>query len=444
MESVREWAAELKKTHRRIAHRFARPEPRKRALSYLKGLTGVVERKNGWQLAEAAGEASPDGMQRLLNTAEWDAEAVRDDLREYVIEHLGDDEGGVLIVDETGFLKKGEKSVGVKRQYTGTAGKTENCQVGVFLCYASENGAAFIDRALYLPKEWAKDEGRRAQAGIPEEVEFVTKPAMAREMLKRAFDAGVCAGWVTGDTIYGSARRLRMFLEERGVPFVLGVKSDESLWTLEERGPGQLRAEKIAEGVKPEEWRRLSAGAGSKGERLYEWALLPLFRLQLSEEERHWGHWLLVRRNVEDPEELAYYVVFAPKESTTLEELVRIAGTRWRIESCFEQAKDGFGLAQYEVRKWDGWHRHVTLCLLAHAFVCVVRSERVRREASAADLLPLTVPEVRRLLYLLATTRTPREEEVLAWSSWRRRHQRRAKRCHYRRRGAALEENSQG
>jgi SRSO17 transposase len=187
MESVREWAAELKEMHRRIAHRFARAEPRERALSYLKGFTGTVERKNGWQLAEATGEASPDGMQRLLNTAEWDAEAVRDDLREYVVEHLGDDEGGILIVDETGFLKKGEKSVGVKRQYTGTAGKTENCQIGVFLCYASEEGAAFIDRALYLPKEWAKDEGRRAQAGIPEEVEFVTKPAMARQMLKRGF-----------------------------------------------------------------------------------------------------------------------------------------------------------------------------------------------------------------------------------------------------------------
>jgi len=381
MESVREWAAELEQMHRRIARRFVRPEPRKRALSYLKGLTGTVERKNGWQLAEAAGEATPDGIQRLLNTAEWDAEVVRDDLREYVVEHLGDDEGGVLIVDETGFLKKGTKSVGVKRQYTGTAGKTENCQVGVFLCYASENGAAFIDRALYLPKEWVKDKERRAEAGIPEEVEFVTKPAMAREMLKRAFDAGVCPGWVSGDTIYGSDRRLRMFLEERGVPFVLGVKSDESLWTLEERGPGQLRADRIAEGVKPEDWRRLSAGAGSKGERLYEWALLELFRLQLSEEERYGGHWLLVRRNVEDPKELAYYVVFAPIREHQLEELVRVAGTRWRIESCFEEAKDGFGLAEYEVRKWDGWHRHVTLSLLAHAFVSVMRSKEAQKGA---------------------------------------------------------------
>jgi len=444
MESVREWAAELEQIHRRIARRFVRPEPRERALSYLKGLTGTVERKNGWQLAEAAGEASPDGMQRLLNTAEWDANAVRDDLREYVVEHLGDDAGGVLIVDETGFLKKGEKSVGVKRQYTGTAGKTENCQVGVFVAYASNKGAAFIDRALYLPKEWAKDKGRREQAGIPEEEEFATKPAMARQMLKRAFDAGVRAGWVTGDTIYGSDRRLRMFLEERNQPFVLAVKSDESLWTLEERGPRQLRAEKVAKGVKLEDWRSLSAGAGSKGERLYEWALLPLFRLQLSEEERYWGHWLLVRRNVEDPEEVAYYIVFAPKETTTLEELVRVAGTRWRVESCFEQAKDGFGLAEYEVRKWEGWHRHVTICLLAHAFVCVVRYEEIRRGTSAGDLLSLTVPEVRRLLYrLLVVARMPREEKVLAWSSWRRR-QLRAKRCHYCRRGATLEENSQG
>jgi SRSO17 transposase len=444
MESVQEWAAELEQIHRRIARRFVRPEPRERALSYLKGLTGTVERKNGWQLAEAAGEASPDGMQRLLNTAEWDANAVRDDLREYVVEHLGDDAGGVLIVDETGFLKKGEKSVGVKRQYTGTAGKTENCQVGVFVAYASNKGAAFIDRALYLPKEWAKDKGRREQAGIPEEEEFATKPAMARQMLKRAFDAGVRAGWVTGDTIYGSDRRLRMFLEERNQPFVLAVKSDESLWTLEERGPRQLRAEKIAKGVKLEDWRSLSAGAGSKGERLYEWALLPLFRLQLSEEERYWGHWLLVRRNVEDPEEVAYYIVFAPKETTTLEELVRVAGTRWRVESCFEQAKDGFGLAEYEVRKWEGWHRHVTICLLAHAFVCVVRYEEIRRGTSAGDLLSLTVPEVRRLLYrLLVVARMPREEKVLAWSSWRRR-QLRAKRCHYCRRGATLEENSQG
>jgi SRSO17 transposase len=354
VETVREWAAELEEMHGRIAHRFARSEPRKRALSYLKGLTGSVERKNGWRLAEATGERTPDGMQRLLNAANWDADTVRDDLREYVAEHLAGDEGGILIVDETGFLKKGEKSVGVKRQYSGTAGGTENCQVGVFLCYVSEKGAAFIDRALYLPKDWAKDAERRAEAGVPREVEFATKPNLARRMLERALDGGVGAGWVSGDTVYGSDRRLRIFLEERGQPFVLAVKSDESLWTLEERGPGQQRADRIIRGATPEQWRRLSTGEGSKGPRLFDWALLPLFRLQLTEEERFWGHWLLVRRSVQDPNDLAYYVVFAPKESTTLEELVRVAGTRWRIESCFEETKDSFGLDEYEVRKWDG------------------------------------------------------------------------------------------
>jgi SRSO17 transposase len=379
VETVREWAAELEEMHGRIAHRFARSEPRKRALSYLKGLTGSVERKNGWRLAEATGERTPDGMQRLLNAANWDADAVRDDLREYVAEHLVGDEGGILIIDETGFLKKGEKSVGVKRQYSGTAGGTENCQVGVFLCYVSEKGAAFIDRALYLPKDWAKDAERRAEAGVPREVEFATKPKLARRMLERALDGGVGAGWVSGDTVYGSDCRLRMFLEERGQPFVLTVKSDESLWTLEERGPGQQRADRIVRGAAPEQWRRLSAGEGSKGPRLFDWALLPLFRLQLTEEERFWSHWLLVRRSVQDPDDLAYYVVFAPKESTTLEELVRVAGTRWRIESCFEETKDSFGLDEYEVRKWDAWHRHITLSLLAYAFVSVLRSKEAQK-----------------------------------------------------------------
>jgi SRSO17 transposase len=376
VEMIQEWRKELEDLHGRIAHRFARPEPRRRALSYLKGLTGALERKNGWQLAEQAGEATPDGIQRLLNAADWDADLVRDDLRDYALEHFGDEEA-VLIVDETGFLKKGNKSVGVQRQYSGTAGRIENCQIGVFLCYASTKGAAFIDRALYLPKEWAKDAECRAEAGVPEEVGFATKPELARRMLERALDASAPAGWVTGDTIYGSDRRLRMFLEGRGQPFVLAVRSAEPLWTETELGPGQVRADRIAERATPEDWRHLSAGQGAKGPRLYDWALLPLYRLQLTEEEMFWGHWLLVRRGMEEPNELAYYVVFAPKETTTLEEVVRVAGTRWQIESCFESAKDQFGLAEYEVRKWDAWHRHATLALLAHAFVSVVRSKEV-------------------------------------------------------------------
>lgn len=391
--TVHAWAKELEGLHERIAHRFVRAEPRRRVLAYLKGLVGTSERKNSWQLAETAGEFTPDGMQRLLNQAHWDADLVRDDLREYVLEHFGDSDSAVLVIDETGFLKKGTKSVGVQRQYTGTAGKRENCQIGVFLCYASERGAAFIDRALYLPKSWAGDAQRREEAGVPKAVAFATKPELAKAMLERALEAEVPAAWVTGDAVYGGNRRLRMFLEGRGQPFVLAVKRDEPLWVLDERGPGQVAADRLAEeAVAPEEWARLSAGDGSKGLRLYDWALVPLFRLQLTEEERYWGHWLLVRRSLEDPEELAYYVVFAPKETTTLEEVVRVAGTRWRIESSFESAKGEFGLDEYEVRKWEAWHRHVTLSLLAHAFVGVVRSREAQKGALAGVAMETCCP----------------------------------------------------
>ena len=383
---VRAWAEGLEELHGRISRRFVRTEPRRRALAYLKGLLGSSERKNGWRLAEAMGDATPDGVQRLLNQARWSADLVRDDLREYVVEHLGDEESGVLVVDETGFLKKGEKSVGVQRQYSGTAGRVENCQIGVFLCYASEKGAAFLDRSLYLPKSWAADGERRREAGVPEGVEFRTKPELAEAMLERAFDTGVPASWVTADAVYGGARRLRMFLEDRGQPFVLAVKKDEPLWALDSLGPAQVSAREIAEGAAPEDFERLSAGDGSKGPRLHDWALLPLFRLQLTEEERHWGHGLLVRRSPLDSEDLAYYVVFAPREGTTLEELVRVAGVRWRIEECFEQAKGQFGLDEYEVRRWDAWHRHVTLSLLAHAFCAVVRSEGAEKGALLAAI----------------------------------------------------------
>jgi SRSO17 transposase len=368
VRTTRAWARELEQLHARIAHRFRRAEPRRRSLAYLKALAASVERKNGWQMAEAVGDSTPDGVQRLLNQAEWDAEEVRDDLREYVVEHFAD-ERAVLVVDETGFLKKGTKSAGVQPQYSGTAGKKENCQIGVFLCYASEKGAAFVDRALYLPKKsWANDAERRAEASIPKDVEFATKPELARGMLERAFEAEVPAAWVTADTIYGGDRRLRMFLEQSARPFVLAVKRSEPLWADTDRGPGQVRADVLVERARAGDWKRLSAGEGAKGPRLYNWALLPLFRLQITEEERRFEHLLLVRRSLEDPRKLAYYVVFAPK-GTPLEELVRVAGSRWRIESCLEQAKGGFGLDEYEVRHWEAWHRHVTLSLLAHAFV---------------------------------------------------------------------------
>jgi SRSO17 transposase len=369
LEEVAAWARGLGTMHARIAHRFGRPEPRRRALQYLKGLLSPVERKNSWQLAEQAGEPTPDGMQRLLATADWDAEQVRHDLRAYVVEHLGDPEA-VLVVDETGFLKKGTKSVGVQRQYSGTAGRIENCQIGVFLAYASAAGRTFLDRELYLPKEWAADRARRQEAGVPEVVEFRTKPQLARVMLERALDAGVPAAWVTGDEIYGGDRRLRLWLEERQVPHVLAVKSTEPLWT--RTTWRQVAAKTLAAAVPEEAWQRVSAGDGAKGPRVYDWARVPIRAVP----EAGWDYWLLVRRSVADPTDLAYYVCFCPAE-TPLERLVQVAGTRWAIEESFESAKGEVGLDHYEVRRWPGWYRHITLALLAHAYLTVTRAAAV-------------------------------------------------------------------
>jgi len=375
---VREWAGDLDALHARVAPRFGRAEPRRRARAYVAGLLSPVERKNGWQVAEQAGEATPYGMQRLLAGARWDADAVRDDLRAYVVEHLGDP-GGVLIVDETGFLKKGGKSAGVQRQYSGTAGRIENCQIGVFLAYAAPRGRTFLDRELYLPKEWANDPARRAEAGVPAATTFRTKPELARAMLARAFRAGIPAAWVSGDEVYGRDRRLRVWLEQQGRPFVLAVATNEPLWALTDRGPQQVAAADIAAALPAGRWERLSAGEGSKGPRLYDWARVRLARLPMP----GWEHWLLVRRSLADPAALAYYVVFAPA-GTTLETLVRVAGTRWAVEESLEVAKGEVGLADYEVRRWDGWYRHVTLALLAQAYLTVVRARAAGVEKGGA------------------------------------------------------------
>ncbi len=378
IEVVQGWGEALAALHSRIAPRFRRAEPRRRVSAYLQALLSPVDRKNGWHIAESAGERTPDGIQRLLNAAEWDADAVRDDLRAYTVEHLGD-QRAVLILDETGFLKKGTKSAGVQRQYSGTAGRIEHCQIGVFLCYASPVGAAFLDRALYLPKEWTADPARCQEAGVPEGVAFATKPALARAMLERALDAGVPAAWVTGDTVYGNDRRLRVWLEERRQPFVLAIKATEPLW---QDGPHYEPAEAIAAQLPTEHWQRLSAGAGAKGPRLYDWAWREVWRLQLTAEERAWGHWLLARRSIEDPADLAYYVVFAPRAGTDLQALVAAAGARWQIEGGFETAKGECGLDEYEVRTWAAWHRHITLALLAHAFLAVVRAQGAKKGAT--------------------------------------------------------------
>ena len=368
VDEVREWAAGLEALHARIAARFARPEPRRRVLAFLRGLLSPVERKNGWQLAEQAGESTPDGVQRLLSTAEWDADAVRDDLRAYVVEHLGDP-AAVLVVDETGFLKKGEKSVGVQRQYSGTAGRIENCQLGVFLAYAGPDGRAFLDRELYLPQGWTEDAARRAEAGVPAETAFRTKPQLAKAMLDRALSAGVPAAWATGDEIYGGDRRLRLWLEEHDVPHVLAVKRTEPLVATTARGFAQVPAADLVAALPATAWATLSAGDGAKGPRLYDWARVPI--RPLSDPDR--GYWLLVRRSLADPTDLAHYVCYGPADAP-LADLVRVAGTRWAIEEAIEAAKGEVGLDHYEVRRWDGWYRHVTLCLLAHAFLAVTRA----------------------------------------------------------------------
>ncbi len=362
---VAAWAAGLTALAQRIGRHFARSEPRRRVLAYLQGLLGDAKRKNGWQLAEGAGDATPYAMQHLLNGAAWDADAVRDDLRAYVVEHLADPTA-VLVIDETGFLKKGTRSVGVQRQSSGTAGRIENCQIGVFLAYAGPRGHAFIDRALYLPARWTRDPARCRAAGVPTDVSFATKPHLARTMLDRVLDAGVRAGWVTGDEVYGNDPALRAWLTARRQPWVLVVAKTHSV-VVDDR-PQRVAA--VAAGLPAEAWQRLSAGDGAKGPRWYDWAWVRLADPAVA----GWGSWLLLRRSVSDPTDLAYYRAAGPA-ATPLGELVRVAGTRWTIETGFEAAKQEAGLADYEVRRWVGWHRHITLALLAHAYLTVTRAQ---------------------------------------------------------------------
>jgi SRSO17 transposase len=365
-------AAELERVWWRLRPRFARAEMRLRCRRYLHGLLGEVKRKNGWQLAEAVGERTPHGMQEFLSRAVWDAEAVRDDLRAYVVEHLGDP-NAVLVVDETGFLKKGTQSVGVQRQYSGTAGRIENCQIGVFLAYASPRGHAFLDRALYLPKNWTEDAGRREAAGIPPEITFAPKGELAQAMLARALAAAVPAAWVTGDEVYGNDGALRRWLEAQDQPYVLAVACSHPVW----QDGVQVRADALVAQIPDEGWQRIDVGAGSKGPRLYDWACGRLPYLTAAGR----AQWLLIRRSLSDPAELAFYRAFGREESTVAE-LARVAGTRWTIEGCLEEAKGEVGLADYEVRRWDGWYRHVTLALLAHAVLAVTRATAAKGGAT--------------------------------------------------------------
>jgi SRSO17 transposase len=367
------WRAELEGLLARFGRLFVRAEPRGQAGRYLEGLLGPVERKNGWQLAEAIGDARPWRTQRVLSHVLWDEGAARDLCREHAVERLGA-EDAVLVVDETGFPKKGRHSAGVARQYCGTLGKVENCQVGVFLAYGSRRGHALIDRRLYLPEAWAGDAERRRAAKIPDEVPFLTKPAIAREMIARALDAGVPCEWVLGDEVYGADRRLRLMLEGRGKPYLLTIRSNDELEADLDGGVGRHQPRQLARSLPARAWRRLCAGAGTKGARLYDWARLRLVRPRRVGGEAPAGeHWLLVRRSIADPEDLAYFVAFAPP-GLRLVDLARVAGRRWLVEECFEAAKQEVGLADYEVRSWRGWHRHVTLAMLALALLAGLRA----------------------------------------------------------------------
>jgi SRSO17 transposase len=357
-------ASELEALYGRVAGRFGRAEPRRRVREYVSGLVAGLPRSNGWTLAEAAGEVSPDGMQRLLRRADWDIAGVRDDVRAHVVERLGDPDG-VLIVDDTGFLKKGTRSAGVQRQYSGTAGRVENCQIGVFLAYRSSRGHALIDRELYLPKSWTEDRDRCRAAGIGDEVGFATKPQQAQAMIERALEAGVPCRWVTADEAYGQVKYLRVWLEQQDLFHVLATRRDDDVITT---GAVTQRADEVIAALPARSWRRLSVGAGSHGPREYEWARVPI-RICWAPGR---GHWLLARRSIATGE-IAYYICFGPRRAT-LSNLAWIAGSRWAIEECFQQAKGEAGLDQYQVRDYRAWYAHITLSMLAAAWLAGTRA----------------------------------------------------------------------
>jgi SRSO17 transposase len=407
----------------RVAGRFARVEPRRRARAFVLGLLSDLPRKNCWTIAEHAGDSSPDGMQHLLRKAAWDADVVRDDIRRIAVEHLGA-EDAILVVDETGDVKKGEHTVGVQRQYTGTAGRIENAQVGVFLTYTTKAGHTLIDRELYLPVSWTDDPQRCAEAGVPAGIEFATKTELAQRMITRALDGGAPVGWLTGDEVYGASTRLRRGAESRGVAYVLAVACDHRVTT----AAGSQRADRLLAQLPKRAWQRLSAGKGAKGHRFYDWTWITITS---TDRDAPAGYrWLLVRRNRRTGE-LAFYRCFSPRK-VPLAALVRVAGRRWTIEETFQTSKGQTGLDEHQVRTWTSWYRWTTLVLLAHLFLAITTvTERAR--PTPIGLIPLSLNEIRRLFTRLVIQRVEDTNDCLRWSRWRRRHQHRARQAHYQR-----------
>jgi SRSO17 transposase len=405
LKELNKWADDFEVFHSRFACFFGRREAREQAVKYLHGLVSPVERKNSWQLAEAVGDKTPDATQRLLYSTEWDADAVRDEHQRFVIEQFGDP-NAIGVVDETGFLKKGTKSAGVQRQYSGTAGKRDNCQLGVFLTYATAHGHAFLDRRLYLPERWCDDPQRCAEAKIPAEVVFQTKPQQAVEMLRHAWSLGVPMRWVTGDEVYGEAPYLRDAVAESGRWYVLAVRANSSVWVERPEvavpawsgiGRKPTHEQVVDENAAPvsipalvaswpeSRWQRLEVAEGEKGPRLYDWACQRIVENQDQLPGR--DGWLLVRRSPTGPEDLAFYLSNAPAE-TQLLPLAQVASTRYTVEQCIEEAKGETGLDQYEVRYWHSWHRHITLSMMAHAWLASVRLRRNQEKGGLSPSSP--------------------------------------------------------
>jgi SRSO17 transposase len=408
----------------RAGPRFRRVEPRRRARAFVLGLLAELPRKNCWTIAEHAGDGSPDGMQHLLARAKWDADGVRDDVRGYVVEHLGD-AGAVLVVDETGDLKKGTATPGVQRQYTGTAGRIENAQVAVYLGYAALGGHALIDRELYLPKSWTDDPQRCQAAGIPADVEFATKPQLARRMIERSVTAKVPFAWVAGDEVYGDNGPLRTWLEAQHIGYVLAVACDHHV----PAGAGHtIRADQLAARLPQRAWQRLSAGTGAKGQRWYDWAWITLSGPGPSCRS------LLIRRH-RRTRELAFYRCHSPRP-VTLAALVIVAGLRWTIEENFQASKGLAGLDEHQARRWASWHRWVTLAMLAAAVLTIAAATEHTRQPSPPGQIPLTRNEIAHLLSTTTNRPGHHTSHRLHWSRWRRRHQHRARISHYERQAA--------
>ncbi len=347
---------------RRLSKAFSNEQGFANMQNYVKGLLGNSERKNGWQLSEYVGESAPYTLQQFIYRGRFSSDEIRDGLREYVSDNLGEEEG-ILVVDETGFLKQGKHSCGVKRQYSGTAGRIENCQIGVFLTYASTKGHSPIDRRLYMPKEWIDDKERCKKAGVPEDITFKTKPEMALEMIQKATESKMPYAWVTGDCVYGDYTNIRLWLEENRKNYVLNVSGKSYVWI----GHEQRSVKSIIESLPDDGWTAISCGDGSKGARLYNWQKVAINPGMTPDFERA----LLIRRSIKKPDETRAYLCFSPA-GTSLQKLVETAGCRWTVETCFKESKSIVGLDQYEVRGYGGWYKHITLACIALAFLTVL------------------------------------------------------------------------